>query len=48
MSPRRKIDAEEPELYTIPAPKPPRRWGLPIVAALSAVAHRGGDRGEQH
>ena len=37
MSPRRKIDAEEPELYTIPAPKPPRRWGLPIVAALSAV-----------
>ena len=37
MSPRRKIDAEEPELYTTPAPKPPRRWGLPIVAALSAV-----------
>ena len=37
MSPRRKIDAEEPELYTTPAPKPPRRWGLPIVASLSAV-----------
>jgi Mce-associated membrane protein len=37
MSPRRKIDAEEPELYTTPAPKPPRRWGLPIVTSLSAV-----------
>jgi Mce-associated membrane protein len=37
VSPRRKIDAEEPELYTTPAPKPPRRWGLPLVASLSAV-----------
>lgn len=37
MSPRRKIDAAEPDLYTILAPKPPRRWGLPIVAALSGV-----------
>jgi Mce-associated membrane protein len=37
MSPRRKIDAEEPEIYTAPAPKPPRGWGLPIVASLSAV-----------
>ena len=37
MSPRRKIDAEEPELYTTPAAKPPRRWGLPIVATLSAI-----------
>ena len=37
MSPRRKIDAEEPEIYTPRAPKPSRRWGLPIVASLSAV-----------
>jgi Mce-associated membrane protein len=37
VSPRRKIDAKEPELYTTPAPKPPRRWGLPLVASLSAV-----------
>ena len=37
MSPRRKIDAEEPELYTTPAAKPARRWGLPIVATLSAI-----------
>lgn len=37
MSPRRKIDAEEPELYTAPAPKPPRRWGLPVVASLAGV-----------
>ena len=37
MSPRRKIDAEEPEIYTAPAPKPPRRWGLPLVASLSAL-----------
>jgi Mce-associated membrane protein len=37
MSPRRKIDAAEPELYTTPAPKPKRRWGLPIVASLCAV-----------
>jgi Mce-associated membrane protein len=37
VSPRRKIDAEEPEIYTAPAPKPPRRWGLPVVASLSAL-----------
>ena len=37
MSPRRKIDAEEPELYTAPPPKPPRRWGLPLVAAVASV-----------
>ena len=37
MSPRRKIEAKEPELYTTPAPKPPRRWGLPVIASLSAV-----------
>jgi Mce-associated membrane protein len=37
MSPRRKIDAEEPELYTATPPKPPRRWGLPLVAAVASV-----------
>jgi Mce-associated membrane protein len=37
MSPRRKIDAEEPELYSAPPPKPPRRWGLPLVASIAGV-----------
>jgi Mce-associated membrane protein len=40
MSPRRKIDAEEPALYTAPppkAPKPTRRWGLPLVASIAGV-----------
>jgi Mce-associated membrane protein len=37
VSPRRKIDANEPEIYTAPAPKKPRRWGFPLVATLSAV-----------
>lgn len=37
MSPRRKIDAKEPELYPAPAPKPPRRWGLPLVATIAGV-----------
>jgi Mce-associated membrane protein len=37
MSPRRRIDAEEPELYTTPAPKAPRRWGLPLVATIAGV-----------
>ena len=37
MSPRRKIDAEEPELYAPPPPKPPRRWGLPLVATVAGV-----------
>jgi Mce-associated membrane protein len=37
MSPRRKIDAEQPEIYAPPAPQPPRRWGLPILASVSAL-----------
>jgi Mce-associated membrane protein len=37
MSPRRKIDAKEPELYTAPPPKPPRRWGLPLMATVAGV-----------
>ena len=47
MSPRRKIDAEQPEIYTPPAPKPPRRWGLPILAGLSAAACRRRDHRKQ-
>ena len=37
MSPRRKIVSDEPELYTAPAPKPPRQWGLPVVATLCGL-----------
>jgi Mce-associated membrane protein len=37
MSPRRKINGEEPELYTAAPPKPPRRWGLPLVATVASV-----------
>jgi Mce-associated membrane protein len=40
MSPRRRIDAEEPEIYAPAAPKPPRpprRWGLPLVATVAGV-----------
>ena len=37
MSPRRKIEAEELDFFSPPAPKPPRRWGLPIIATLSAL-----------
>ena len=37
MSPRRKIDAKEPDLYAAPAPKPPRRWGLPLVASVAGI-----------
>jgi Mce-associated membrane protein len=37
MSPRRKIDATEPDIFQAPAPKPPRRWGLPLLAGLVGV-----------
>jgi Mce-associated membrane protein len=40
MSPRRKIDAAQPDIFTPAAPKArrrPRRWGLPLLAALAAV-----------
>lgn len=36
MSPRRKVDADEQDFFTV-RPKPPRRWGLPVIAALAAV-----------
>jgi Mce-associated membrane protein len=37
MSPRRKIDAGEAELYSAPPPKRQRRWGLPLVASIAGV-----------
>ena len=37
MSPRRKIDADQPEIYSAPAPKSSRRWALPILTVLSAA-----------
>ncbi|MGZ8746946.1 MAG: mammalian cell entry protein, partial [Mycobacterium sp.] len=36
MSPRRKIEADEPDFFEV-KPDPPRRWGLPLIAALAAV-----------
>ena len=36
MSPRRKIAADEPDFFEV-KPDPPRRWGLPLIAALASV-----------
>jgi Mce-associated membrane protein len=36
MSPRRKLEADERNFFDV-APRPPRRWGLPIIAALATV-----------
>ena len=36
MSPRRKIEADEPDFFEA-KPDPPRRWGLPLIAALASV-----------
>ncbi|OBI82471.1 mammalian cell entry protein [Mycobacterium sp. E740] len=36
MSPRRRIDAAERDFFEV-AEKPPRRWGLPIVAAVASL-----------
>ena len=36
MSPRRRLEADERDFFDV-APKPPRRWGLPIVAVLAAL-----------
>jgi Mce-associated membrane protein len=36
MSPRRKVDAGEPDFFDI-APKPPRRWGLTVVATVATL-----------
>ncbi|ULE34826.1 mammalian cell entry protein [Mycobacterium sp. IDR2000157661] len=36
MSPRRRVAADEPDFFEN-RPKPPRRWGLPIVATVASV-----------
>ena len=36
MSPRRKLDTDERDFFDV-APIPPRRWGLPIIAALATL-----------
>ena len=37
MSPRRRIEPDSPELFRLPDPQP-RRWVLPLVASIAAVA----------
>jgi Mce-associated membrane protein len=36
MSPRRKVEAGEPDFFDV-TPKPPRRWGFPIIATVAAL-----------
>ena len=36
MSPRRRLDIGERDFFDV-APTPPRRWGLPIIAALATL-----------
>ena len=36
MSPRRKLDADEHDFFAV-VPKPPRRWGLPIIGVLATL-----------
>ena len=36
MSPRRKVESDEQDFFDV-VPKPPRRWGLPIIATLAAL-----------
>ena len=36
MSPRRRLEADERDFFDV-APKPPRRWGLPLIAILAAL-----------
>jgi len=36
VSPRRKVESDEQDFFEV-IPKPPRRWGLPSIAALSAL-----------
>ena len=40
VSPRRKVEADEPDFFSKfagGAPKPPRRWGLPVIATVAAL-----------
>ncbi len=36
MSPRRKLDTEERDFFEV-VPRPPRRWGLPVIAMLATL-----------
>lgn len=36
MSPRRRVEADERDFFEV-VPKPPRRWGLPIVAVVASL-----------
>jgi Mce-associated membrane protein len=36
MSPRRKVKADEPDFFEV-TPKPPRRWGLPVLAVVAGL-----------
>lgn len=36
MSPRRKVEAGEPDFFDV-TPRPPRRWGLPVVAVVAVL-----------
>jgi Mce-associated membrane protein len=36
MSPRRKVDADERDLFEV-APRGPRRWGLPVLAVVAGL-----------
>jgi Mce-associated membrane protein len=36
VSPRRRVESDERDFFDV-IPKPPRRWGLPIIAALAVL-----------
>lgn len=36
MSPRRKVDAGEPDFFDV-SPEPPRRWGLTVIATVATL-----------
>ncbi len=36
MSPRRRIEADEPDFFDV-ASRPPRRWGLPVIGAVASL-----------
>ena len=37
MSPRRKVEVDETDFFSAPEPRPPRRWGLTVIATLASV-----------
>ena len=37
MSPRRRIAADEPDLFDVEVSKPPRKWGLAAIACATAL-----------